>query len=84
MSHSQFHSISSLYLDMHGLIFERCAGTEGGARPTPARRSGEQYYPCPGELSPRPVRAGFLSPTHLSVGTDYILTPGALPVATDI
>ena len=22
MSHSQFHSISSLYLDMHGLIFE--------------------------------------------------------------
>ena len=23
MSHSQFHSISSLYLDMHGLIFER-------------------------------------------------------------
>lgn len=23
MSHSQFHRISSLYLDMHGLIFER-------------------------------------------------------------
>jgi hypothetical protein len=22
MSHSQFHNISSLYLDMHGLIFE--------------------------------------------------------------
>ena len=37
MSHSQFHSISSLYLDMHGLIFEISSVPRGSPNATPSR-----------------------------------------------
>jgi hypothetical protein len=67
MSHSQFHSISSLYLDMHGLIFERCIGDQGaGGKPltTPTPHYRWQYYRRPGQTLTVPA-ARFLLPATL-------------------
>ena len=82
MSHSQFHSISSLYLDMHGLIFERLIDREAGLRPSPV-------HLAMGSITTVPVSSPALLErlpltSHISVGTDYILSLAFPARPTDI
>jgi hypothetical protein len=72
MSHSQFHSISSLYLDMHGLIFERLFSVQA-ITALPAITA-KQYYRRPEGLSPCQQHGSSLQPTS-QWGPDYILSP---------
>ena len=85
MSHSQFHRLSSLNLDMHGLIFERLTRWMRLCflwnRKALARLHTTVLLSSPPSTLPRMIRVPPMG--RFAAGTDYILSQLLVQLAID-